>query len=135
MKEKVEQQSDDQGFRRNRLPSFSSDEIESLKNASDFLGLNYYGSYECLEAAADVPSPSHVQDIGTECFLSDDEESQSGSGLRAMLKWIQDNYENPEVIITGNGYADNVTESRDCGRVLYHNVSPFKNGNQKNRQL
>jgi beta-glucosidase/6-phospho-beta-glucosidase/beta-galactosidase len=41
-------------------------------------------------------------------------------GLRKALVWIKENYGNPPVIITENGYSDHEETLRDNSRVGYH---------------
>ncbi len=41
-------------------------------------------------------------------------------GLRKALGWIKDNYGNPPVIITENGYSDHLETLRDNVRIGYH---------------
>lgn len=39
-----------------------------------------------------------------------------------MLKWVKDNYDDPEIIITENGYSDD-GEINDIKRIKYYQVS------------
>lgn len=42
-------------------------------------------------------------------------------GLRKLLNWIKDTYENPELWITENGFSDTDAEGTiDLGRVAYY---------------
>lgn len=42
-------------------------------------------------------------------------------GLRYLLNWIRDEYNNPEIIITENGFSD-TGEIDDQGRINYYQV-------------
>lgn len=42
-------------------------------------------------------------------------------GMRKMLKWVKDNYDDPEVFITENGYSDD-GEINDIKRIKYFQV-------------
>lgn len=43
-------------------------------------------------------------------------------GLRSLLVWIKQNYGNPIVYITENGYAGNGTLINDKERISFHKV-------------
>ncbi|KAI4345750.1 hypothetical protein L6164_012848 [Bauhinia variegata] len=100
---------------KNRLPEFSPEESQQLQGSFDFLGLNYYTSM----FAADNPNchipPSYITD--TDVTLSYKrlgipigEPTASGlyvypKGLRSLLCFIKDKYNNPLIYITENGMA------------------------------
>lgn len=42
-------------------------------------------------------------------------------GFRKLLKWIKDQYDDPEIIITENGYAD-YGQLNDTERINYYQV-------------
>lgn len=44
MIDRIEAHSKQQGFSRSRLPTFTQDEIERIRNTSDFFGINSYTS-------------------------------------------------------------------------------------------
>lgn len=132
MRERIGTLSAEEGFPRSRLPSFTADEIESLKGSSDFLGLNHYGAFVCraLTSSDNVAIPSHANDVGSYCYLSDEWEPSASDwfsvtpwALRRMLNWIKDNYDNPEVVVTENGFTTTTGDLNDCRRVNYYNVS------------
>ncbi|GJQ82456.1 hypothetical protein Trydic_g11867, partial [Trypoxylus dichotomus] len=130
MKQAIDDLSVSQGFKRSRLPEFTPEEKEMLRDSADFLGLNHYGSVHCrrIEDVNVYEAPSHTLDSGVECHFNEEWGETAApwyvtnpEGFRKILNWIKDRYGNPEVIITENGYADNEDELRDCGRVNYHN--------------
>lgn len=43
-------------------------------------------------------------------------------GIRGVLRWIKDEYNNPPVFITENGFCDH-GELNDTQRISYHRVS------------
>lgn len=43
-------------------------------------------------------------------------------GIRKVLKWIKDNYKNPEIIITENGFSDSSGTLDDTDRISYLQV-------------
>ncbi|KAK9736680.1 Glycosyl hydrolase family 1 [Popillia japonica] len=130
MKSRIEAQSQEEGFLSSRLPSFTDEEIQIIRGSADFLGLNHYTSEYCttLTGSEDVPRPSHSADIDAFRYQSPDWES-SGSvwlkvypeGLRKLLVWIKQRYNNPEIMITENGFSDRTGTLADCRRVNYFN--------------
>lgn len=130
MRASIDGRSEEQNFRASRLPSFTAAEVTELRGSLDFIGLNHYGAYYCTPLENIPAYASHGGDVGTTCYLSEDWEptdapwfSVTPWGLKNVLVWIKDRYNNPEVIITENGFADSDGELRDCGRVNYYNVS------------
>lgn len=43
-------------------------------------------------------------------------------GFGKLLGWVRDNYNNPPVLITENGYSDPVQEVNDVDRIAYFKV-------------
>lgn len=125
MIETIEAKSNEENFRRSRLPSFTQEEIDLIKGTSDFLGLNYYNSYYCsadFDNSA-VTVPSMTNDIGANCRGV--AVSTESWGLRKLLKYIKTEYNNPKILITENGYGVNSAADSldDCDRTNYFNVS------------
>ncbi|KAJ8963366.1 hypothetical protein NQ318_018839 [Aromia moschata] len=40
--------------------------------------------------------------------------------IRKLLNWLKENYNDPEIIITENGYSDDGSSLDDDGRISYH---------------
>ncbi|CAL9158419.1 beta-glucosidase 25-like isoform X1 [Musa acuminata AAA Group] len=122
-----------------RLPRFTSDDSESLAGSLDFVGINHYTSLYARndrtrirklilnDASSDAvviaTSTRHGERIG--------ERAASGWlhivpwGIRKLMNYIKENYENPLVIITENGMDDpNFTNLdialKDEKRIRYH---------------
>ncbi|CAN4080488.1 unnamed protein product [Withania somnifera] len=105
-----------------RLPKFTSEEAEMVKNSYEFLGLNYYTS----AYAANIVYPANV----STSYITDSLVRQTGikneipigeptgsntifivpKGLEELLVYIMKKYKNPIIYITENGMSDaNVT--------------------------
>jgi len=101
-----------------RLPIFTDEEKKSLRGSLDFLGLNHYTSkYVSLNKSASIHDPpvdwSH--DIGCIAQVVDKDGKQIGPmadsswlyvvpwGMRKILNWIKNRYDNIPVYITENG--------------------------------
>lgn len=118
-----------ENFPRSRLPPLSQEEIDYIKGTSDFLGLNHYSTWIVSEVDYNMSAPSSFwKDIGV---MSETDPAWGNSslpwlkvvpwGMRKLLNWIKDIYNNPPVYITENGFAD-VGEVEDLGRVSYYRV-------------
>jgi beta-glucosidase/6-phospho-beta-glucosidase/beta-galactosidase len=127
IRDRVDQNSADQGFAWSRLPKFSDEEVEYIRGTSDFLGLNYYTSSIVIPANDDNdwPKPSKWHD--TYIYSWQDPSwpraksawlASIPNGLYRTLTWIRDNYQNVETIITENGWSDD-GEMQDVDRINY----------------
>lgn len=102
-----------------RLPEFTKAQKEMLMGSSDFFGLNHYSTVLAADAG-NKPVSWDIQRNGglsedQGVVLSDDPTWAKTSmewnivpwGVRKLLVWIQDRYDNPEIVITENGAAFN----------------------------
>jgi beta-glucosidase len=101
-----------------RLPHFTEEERNQLLGSSDFFGLNHYTT---LYAANARPGEKITAGIYDNIGIASDQDVQLSAdpawrktdmgwaivpwGLRKLLEWIADRYDNPEIIITENGCA------------------------------
>ena len=101
-----------------RLPAFTEEERNQLLGSSDFFGLNHYTT---LYAANARPGEKITAGIYDNIGIASDQDVQLSAdpawrktdmgwaivpwGLRKLLEWIADRYDNPEIIITENGCA------------------------------
>ncbi|XP_073288547.1 beta-glucosidase 13-like [Primulina huaijiensis] len=121
----------------NRLPNFTDDQRKSLKGSFDFLGINYYtGNYASY-------SPSNAINVSSNTdYMAKLTTSKNGvpigqptgvgsffvypEGLRKLLVYVKDNYNNPTIYITENGIGDSdkgtIEESvTDPQRIDFYN--------------
>jgi beta-glucosidase/6-phospho-beta-glucosidase/beta-galactosidase len=106
-------------FMESRLPPFTPKEIKLIQGSSDFFGLNHYHTW--LIANQDYPdsSPSYHKDKGTKGTQDPDwEPGIVPWGFRKLLNWIKNEYNNPLVIVTENGYGDGGAVD-DVNRVVF----------------
>ncbi|CAA7021613.1 unnamed protein product [Microthlaspi erraticum] len=126
----------------NRLPSFTTEQSNMLKNSSDFVGVNYYTA----RFATHIP---HIDPAKLRCKTDHHVEmtarNHSGhvigpgeergqilsypEGFRKVLNYIKDKYNNIPVYIKENGVSerDDGTKPReeflkDTYRIEYHNT-------------
>ncbi|CAL9236909.1 unnamed protein product [Arabidopsis halleri] len=124
----------------NRLPSFTPAQSKMLKNSSDFIGINYYTArYVAHIPHVDPARPRFVTDHQLQWRVTNHSNHQLGpgedrgilqshpEGLRKVLNYIKDKYNNPIVYIKENGINDydDGTKSRedilnDTFRISYH---------------
>uniref|UniRef100_A0A0K8TVD7 Putative glycosyl hydrolase n=1 Tax=Phaedon cochleariae TaxID=80249 RepID=A0A0K8TVD7_PHACE len=126
MQAKIAVRSEQEGFGKSRLPEFTQEEIKYIKGTYDFLGLNTYST--SLINATDDPDPSRgwSQDAEVIEWQPDEWEGSSSSwlkvvpwGMRKILRWLKETYNNPRILITENGYSDNGTLADDK-RISYY---------------
>ncbi|XP_028162180.1 myrosinase 1-like isoform X1 [Ostrinia furnacalis] len=130
VKEKVARKSAEQGFARSRLPDFTPEEIEYVRGTSDFFGLNHYSSYFVNMDEDTINSyavPSRADDIGVNVFkLNEWVLSEFSStdyvpwGFYKLLNYFREEYDNPPIFITENGFGTYYTGLDDDERVTYY---------------
>ncbi|KAF3529419.1 hypothetical protein DY000_02042101 [Brassica cretica] len=125
-----------------RLPKFTKAQKAKLKGSADFVGINYYSSfYAKASEKPDYRQPSWATDslvefepktvdgsvkIGSQPSTA--KMAVYAAGLRKLVKYIKDRYGNPEIIITENGYGEDLGEKdtdhsvalNDHNRKYYH---------------
>lgn len=85
MIDRIDALSLEQGFTKSRLPKFSTEEIESLKNTSDFFGINTYTSIlvkKNINNTAGFAVPSFHHDMGVT-------ETQDPTWPKSGSVWLQ----------------------------------------------
>nr|Q95X01.1 RecName: Full=Myrosinase 1; AltName: Full=Beta-glucosidase 1; AltName: Full=Beta-thioglucosidase 1; AltName: Full=Beta-thioglucosidase glucohydrolase 1; AltName: Full=Sinigrinase 1; AltName: Full=Thioglucosidase 1 [Brevicoryne brassicae]AAL25999.1 thioglucosidase [Brevicoryne brassicae]1WCG_A Chain A, THIOGLUCOSIDASE [Brevicoryne brassicae]1WCG_B Chain B, THIOGLUCOSIDASE [Brevicoryne brassicae] len=112
MKKWVDQKSKEEGLPWSKLPKFTKDEIKLLKGTADFYALNHYSSR--LVTFGSDPNPNFNPDASyvtsvDEAWLKPNETPYIipvPEGLRKLLIWLKNEYGNPQLLITENGYGD-----------------------------
>ncbi|VFQ88891.1 unnamed protein product [Cuscuta campestris] len=122
-----------------RLPKFTWDEIRMLKNAYDFVGINYYTSTYVSANFTPDPNPNHIK-VSTDRRVTltpykngipiGEQATPTWlhvypKGIFEILKYTKDTYRNPLIYITENGVGDPVDLSpqdaaKDTWRINYH---------------
>ncbi|CAH0695549.1 unnamed protein product [Spodoptera exigua] len=113
MRSLIDENSKRQGFHRSRLPYFTSEEVEMIRGAYDFLGLNHYTTYLVKRGSQRLNvQPSFKEDMNAVRFQRDDWPKTNSTwlkvvpwGFRKVLNWVRLNYRNPKTLITENGVA------------------------------
>ncbi|XP_046737890.1 myrosinase 1-like [Diprion similis] len=125
VKERVALVSKAQGYPESRLPKFSPDWISFIKGTADFFALNHYSSH-IVSPDPDEARGIYNTDMGV--ILSYHESWPTGyicaikvfpEGFRMVLQKIKTSYNNPEIIVTENGFPDR-GESNDYYRIKFH---------------
>ncbi|XP_018320184.1 myrosinase 1-like [Agrilus planipennis] len=113
IKEYIGNRSSAQGFTKSRLPQFTSDEIDYIRGTSDFFGLNHYTTKLVRNSPATNNTVSFESDLQTEQFLNSSWPMDAAGrdaivpwGLRKLLTWIKNTFNNPIIHITENGTPD-----------------------------
>ncbi|XP_025421294.1 myrosinase 1-like [Sipha flava] len=124
MREWVDKKSLDEGRPWSTLPKFTDYEIELIKGTADFYALNHYSSRLVTHGS----DPKYNYNPDAEYATSVDESwpispeapwiAVVPDGLRQLLIWLKNEYGNPPLIITENGYGDN-GQLNDFDRINY----------------
>ncbi|CAF4912232.1 unnamed protein product [Pieris macdunnoughi] len=118
-----------QGLNESRLVPFTQEEANNNKGTSDFFGLNHYSStyvYRNSSVTGIYAVPSLNDDLQVGTFPDPNWYKNPaawvyryGQGLRKLLGYIKDTYNNPTVYITENGFGT-ATERNDTDRADYY---------------
>ncbi|KFB38783.1 hypothetical protein ZHAS_00006283 [Anopheles sinensis] len=112
-----------------RLPTFTDEQRAFVRGSCDFFAYNYYSSRLATLASGDydptVP-PSWARDARIIQSV-DPRWARAKStwlyvvpeGLRGVLNWFRVRYNNPNVLITENGFSDD-GQLQDTGRIDYY---------------
>ncbi|XP_013168109.1 PREDICTED: lactase-phlorizin hydrolase-like [Papilio xuthus] len=129
LKETVAAKSAAQGYPRSRLPEFTQEEIEYIRGTSDYFGLNHYSTkyvYRNESVVNYYESPSFEDDLGVIMYTYDDWKIGESDftkfvpwGFYKLLTKIREDYGNPSVIITENGFAT-LGGLNDDDRITYY---------------
>nr|CAD7442853.1 unnamed protein product [Timema bartmani] len=115
LKETVANQSRAEGRYRSRLPEFDEYWINYIRGSADFLGLNHYGSTVLSAGDGGVQTlidPSWPKSSATWLLYTP-------FGMRPLLNWMKQEYDNSTIIITENGWGDE-GELNDTIRSNYY---------------
>ncbi|XP_059474929.1 lactase/phlorizin hydrolase-like [Neocloeon triangulifer] len=126
MKEFVARHSAEEGYPVSRLPEFGQTWVDYIKGTSDFFGLNHYTTSLAQYGVWDGNWTSYDkdQDLNT----SQDPSWPASAapwlkvvpwGFRSLLNWIKNEFNNPRLLVTENGYAD-LGEINDVDRSNYY---------------
>ncbi|KAJ8927832.1 hypothetical protein NQ314_019663, partial [Rhamnusium bicolor] len=127
VRERVDNVSRQEGYLQSRLPVLSPPEIEYIQGTFDFLGLNIYTTYLVKDAKEETSEKSSLKKDMRVQLYQDEKWPKSNSdwlrvvpyGVRKVLKWIKDKYDDPDIIITENGFSDK-GEINDINRIRYY---------------
>ncbi|XP_023639781.1 beta-glucosidase 31 [Capsella rubella] len=125
----------------NRLPSFTKEQSDMVKNSFDFIGINYYTARFVAHQLQSDPSrlrfttDQHLEYKMTNRsgdYISSQSDGSNflysyPEGIRKILNYVKNKYNNPTIYITENGFDDyDVGKSprehilKDTQRIEYH---------------
>jgi beta-glucosidase/6-phospho-beta-glucosidase/beta-galactosidase len=128
MVDEVNERSKRQKLPWSRLPVMDEDTKNFIRGSADFLGYNYYSSrlVQLDSSDYDPDAPPNWSSDSKILFFTDPKWKQAKSswlfsvpeGLHDALVWFKNEYENPTILITENGWSD-YGELEDDGRIEY----------------
>ncbi|ENN74637.1 myrosinase 1 [Dendroctonus ponderosae] len=119
-----------QGFNESRLPSFTDEEVALINGTQDYLGFNYYTTYY----GTSIPNVDVIEQTTISYGVDRDVISSVNSnwtqsaaswlydvpeGFRGMLNWAKQQFGNPDILVTENGWADDLSTLNDTERITY----------------
>ncbi|CAG9856929.1 unnamed protein product [Phyllotreta striolata] len=105
------------GFSESRLPKFTRKDIRWIKGTSDFFAFGYFMGFYVRANSNEIPlPPSFGNDAGSKIKLMN---SDVADGIRNVISWIQNEYDNPWLFITHNGYQSFNRTLDDTDRIDY----------------
>ncbi|XP_050517007.1 myrosinase 1 isoform X2 [Diabrotica virgifera virgifera] len=126
VKDRVNYRSKMENYPESRLPEFTAEEMKYINRTADYVAFNFYNTKlikDIDEASFDITSFDNdlrvKDDVDPRWTIAMDGNTIYPQGLRSYLKWISENYNSPEIIITENGIADNGTSLEDSERISY----------------
>lgn len=127
MKKNVRERSLAFGLPKSRLPEFTESEKQRIKGTCDFFGLNHYTTVLAGRAVYDLEYQAYQGDREIYTW-SDPTWLGSGSvwlrmnpvGLRRLLNWMKEEFNNPPIYITENGISEQGTNLKDVWREHYY---------------
>ncbi|XP_046738863.1 myrosinase 1-like [Diprion similis] len=125
VKERVANLSKAEDFPESRLPTLSEKWISFIKGCSDYFGLNHYTSHIWLpdpnETLGIHSSDSGIIGINKPEWItgSDSSTNMVPEGFGNLLRKIKEEYDNPVVYVTENGFPDH-GELMDYDRIKYY---------------
>ncbi|XP_065170307.1 myrosinase 1-like [Atheta coriaria] len=127
MKEYVANASRAQGLTTSKLPVFTEKEVNLIRGTNDYYAMNYYTSR--LVFFNDTLNEDSLQSDAQVFVTVDPKWKQSPTqpliyvvpeAIRKSLRFIRDEYRNPTIMVTENGYGDK-GEFDDRDRINYFN--------------
>ncbi|VEN38780.1 unnamed protein product, partial [Callosobruchus maculatus] len=128
VKEQIASRSKRQGYKRSRLPEFTEAQKKYLKGTLDIIGLNHYSTtLISAQKSHNLNALGFFSDSEVDSRQPDDWERTASEylrvvpwGMRKLLKWVKDTYNNPKIIITENGYNDDKVKLLEDDRRIYY---------------
>ncbi|CAG9762460.1 unnamed protein product [Ceutorhynchus assimilis] len=125
MKQVIANNSANQNFSTSRLPKFTCTEKLMIKGAYDVFMVNTYTAFRATLATYDN-SLSYINDEQISTSQNSNWLSTAVSnlkvyteGIRYILKYVKETYNNPEIYITENGYSDSTGIVNDTNRISF----------------
>ncbi|XP_006884590.1 PREDICTED: cytosolic beta-glucosidase-like, partial [Elephantulus edwardii] len=109
VKSQIASMSKKQGYPSSRLPAFTEEEQSMIKGTADFFAVQYYTTRLVKYKENKQGELSVLCDLEIETFTDPSWECLGWiyivpQGLRSLLKYIKDTYNNPVIYITENGF-------------------------------
>ncbi|XP_028127908.1 myrosinase 1 [Diabrotica virgifera virgifera] len=115
-----------EGAQKSRLPIFNQTEKDAIKGTFDFMAIEFFDTKLVADdTEAKFETSSYDNDLRVKTSndpnwtVDADEHAIAPGSLRNLLKYIRDNYNNPEILITASGISDDNGTYNDDHRVAF----------------
>ncbi|KAK7601733.1 hypothetical protein V9T40_009174 [Parthenolecanium corni] len=125
MRELIDKKSAEQGDIRSKLPQFTDEEIKEIRGTCDYFAFNHYTSALASDNKTNAKTMYRYRHSDVFVEFGKDWPPTGAHwakvcpwGLREALCWIKEEYNNPPVFVTENGFCDH-GEINDVNRIKY----------------
>lgn len=136
VKKYIEQQSSAQGLEKSRLPELNAAEQKEIFGTHDFFAINHYTT-KLVQYQLGLPPPTGATSRENDAQIyvwqphdwpgADDENNNDitpwfktvPKGFRKILVYVKENYGDPDILITENGFSDS-GQKEDTSRINYY---------------
>ncbi|KAF2883294.1 hypothetical protein ILUMI_22883 [Ignelater luminosus] len=128
VKKRIAERSAQEGLEESRLPLFTQKEIEYIRGTHDniFCIAHYTTKLATTKAEDPIGSPSFEKDMNVHSYFDPSWPPTAFPvfrivpwGIKKLVMWIKQQYDNPIIYISENGLADN-GELKDQERIKFH---------------
>jgi beta-glucosidase/6-phospho-beta-glucosidase/beta-galactosidase len=130
MTDEIAARSNIEGRPFSRFPKMTEEERKLIHKSSDFFGMNYYTTSLITINKAERNPTDEPSWFADSCVKESSDPTWNHAktfwlynvptGFRGLMNWIKNEYQNPPLFITENGWSDE-GEMEDYGRIEYFN--------------
>ncbi|CAG9827816.1 unnamed protein product [Diabrotica balteata] len=124
--DRIDTRSKAEGRQESRLPLLNQTERDAIKGTFDFMAIDFFDTKLVADdKEAEIGTPSYDSDLRVkisndpEWTVDADDHAIAPGSLRNLLKYLKNNYNDPEILITAGGISDDNGTCNDDHRVTF----------------